>query len=197
MDLHLHKLTVLPLQKPMILEISCFSLLSSRVLIHYLSWGWMASFPSNYENSFTEYLCKRLKRDNVKQIDIGWAIKGKEGLAAWLNGHSFQMSCFSGGHMTPVQRCHLLNVLKIKCKHCSLRDETWLSETNAWLQYFDLQNSATSGLLFSEWNRNFFFQPWKKHPAEQFTQSLSHLRESEPSDGITVLSTSFPLGRPN
>lgn len=37
MDLHLHKLTVLPLQKPMILEISCFSLLSSRVLIHYLS----------------------------------------------------------------------------------------------------------------------------------------------------------------
>lgn len=52
MDFHSCKLIVLPLQKPMILEIRCFSLLSSRVLIHYLSSDRLASFHSNYENSF-------------------------------------------------------------------------------------------------------------------------------------------------
>ena len=79
MNFQLFKFTLPALQKPMFLEISCFSSLSSKALIHYLSSNWTAPFLSNYENSFISTHLPNC-RNSEQKIEEGvvWVTKREQ-----------------------------------------------------------------------------------------------------------------------
>lgn len=73
MNFQLFKFMLLPLQKPLFLEISHFSSLSSRALIHYLSPNWTAPFRPHYENSFiSTHLPSGDEREWKEEKDVVW-----------------------------------------------------------------------------------------------------------------------------